>query len=119
MFEVIKGIAVLSLLLIFIIDVKYIQVILYNLLSILILVLLICGIVSWKNKNSYASYFVIAWIGYMIGGRITMSRDQGTLPFTFFTTHAAEIGSVMEVILLSMALSSRYQVYRKENSREV
>jgi two-component system, sensor histidine kinase LadS len=118
-FNLIVVIGLLSLPLMAVLDIRNIQHILYNLLSVEILLLLTAGIISWRKKNKYAGYFVIAWLGYLIGGLITMARDQALLPFNFFTTHAAELGSVMEVILLSIALSSRYQTYRKEKEEAI
>lgn len=108
------AVGLLSVPLMFLIDVIIIQAILYNLLSLLIPVLLISGIVSYRRGNRYAGFYIIAWLGYMIGGILILFRDQSILPFNFLTTHGVEIGSAMEVILLSLALSKRYQLFKKE-----
>jgi len=91
-----------------------VQNILYNLLSIQIFIMLACGIVSRRNGNAFATYYIVAWLGYMIGGLLILVRDQGLLPFNSITTHSAEAGSAMEIVLLSLALSKRYQTYRRE-----
>ncbi len=41
-------------------------------------------------------------------------RNAGTLPFGFWTSHSVEIGSALEVALISLALADQYRNMRKE-----
>ncbi|TAE13109.1 MAG: hypothetical protein EAZ95_11650 [Bacteroidetes bacterium] len=86
----------------------------YILLFILIILLLSSGIVSWRKGNRFAIYYVFAWFGYFLGGIVSMLSEQNAVPFVFATRYGAQIGSAMEVLLLSMALSRRYNAYKKE-----
>jgi signal transduction histidine kinase len=76
-------------------------------------------VVSWRNKNKYAALYTLAWTGYLLGGLVTMARDLGILGFNFFTTHAVEYGSALEVSLLAIALSARYNDFRKEKETAI
>ncbi|TAE17395.1 MAG: hypothetical protein EAZ95_06440 [Bacteroidetes bacterium] len=99
--------------------VVWIMHVLYNILSILVIVLLISGFISWRKKNRYAGYYILAWVGYLVGGICRMWADQAILPWNVVTHHGTEVGSAMEVMLLSLALSSRYNVYRKEKENAI
>ncbi len=76
--------------------------------------LILVGIVVWKKGNPYARFYVFAWVFYLSGGSIITLRNAGILPLNTLTTHGAEIGSVLEVMLLSLALSDRYRTMKKE-----
>ena len=78
--------------------------------------LIVTGIFVWTKGNHYARFYVFAWVFYLIGGSLITLRNAGILPVNLLTTHGAEIGSVLEVILLSMALSDRYRIIRKEKA---
>ncbi|TAF61540.1 MAG: hypothetical protein EAZ57_03560 [Cytophagales bacterium] len=89
----------------------------YAILSIQTPLLLYAGISSWRRGMTYAGYYTLAWIGYIVGGTLNLQRDMGGLPYSFWTTHGAEIGSALETVLLSLALSSRYQAFKKEKEK--
>ncbi len=76
--------------------------------------LLVTGIYCWIKGNKFARFFVLAWGTYIIGGLMITLRNSGTLPINFFTNHGANIGSALEVILISIALADRYRIIRKE-----
>ncbi|PIY10986.1 MAG: serine/threonine protein phosphatase [Flexibacter sp. CG_4_10_14_3_um_filter_32_15] len=76
--------------------------------------LLATGIYCWYKENKFARFFVLAWASYLIGGLMITLRNSGTLPINFWTNHGAEIGSALEVALISIALADRYRTIRKE-----
>ncbi|MBT32418.1 MAG: serine/threonine protein phosphatase [Thalassobius sp.] len=76
--------------------------------------LLVTGILAWRKGNRYARFYVFAWTFYLLGGSLITLRNAGILPVNLFTTHGAEIGSAMEVMLLSLALSDRYRIIKQE-----
>ena len=76
--------------------------------------LLSASIYCWTKGNKFARFFVLAWIVYIIGGLMITLRNSGSLPINFWTNHGAEIGSALEVILISMALADRYRIIKKE-----
>ncbi|MCC5944774.1 MAG: hypothetical protein JJT94_07540 [Bernardetiaceae bacterium] len=65
--------------------------------------LLAVGIWTWYKGNKAARFFVLAWSFYIVGGLIITLSNSGTLPATGLYRHLAEIGSAIEVVLLSLA----------------
>jgi signal transduction histidine kinase len=61
-----------------------------------------------------AIFFLIAWIVLLVAAFIFISKDFGILPYNFFTVYAMQIGSSLEVILLSFALADRINILKKE-----
>ncbi len=54
-----------------------------------------------------ARFYVIAWSSFLCGSVIFLLKTFGVLPHTFFTQNGWQIGSLLEMILLSMTLSTR------------
>ena len=72
------------------------------------------AVVSLRRGFLPAKYFTIAWSVFLLGALLTALRSLGVLPHNFFTVYSIQIGSVMEVILLSLALADRISILRKE-----
>ncbi|GAB4348264.1 MAG: hypothetical protein OHK0038_27780 [Flammeovirgaceae bacterium] len=83
-------------------------------LAIGVIIMLVAGIASWKAQHKVARYYILAWSMLLFGTFIIIFRNFGILPYNFITTHAVEIGSLMEATLLSLALSDKYSLMRKE-----
>ena len=71
------------------------------------------GIYAWVKGQATAKYYVIAWTFVLAGGAILALSKGGALPSNFFTDHAAQLGSMIEVVLLSFALAQRINVERQ------
>ncbi|ASP40059.1 hypothetical protein CHH28_15865 [Bacterioplanes sanyensis] len=79
-----------------------------NLLSTVITVsALTMGIRIWRRGEVAARYFCIAWVVFIIGMVFTNVRSLGWLPTNTLTLFSYQIGSFLEIILLSMALGER------------
>jgi len=61
-----------------------------------------------------ARFFVASWLVYVIGAFLVALRGLGLAPTNFITTYSIQIGSAIEVILLSLALADRINTLRKE-----
>ncbi|MGK7391216.1 MAG: 7TM diverse intracellular signaling domain-containing protein [Candidatus Cyclobacteriaceae bacterium M2_1C_046] len=79
--------------------------------------LLLTGIVVRVKGNTTATFYILAWTGYLMGGMAMTLRNVGILPATFLTDHGAEIGAVLDVFLLALALAYRYKQIRNEKSK--
>lgn len=66
-----------------------------------------------------ARVFLLAWAFLLLGTALYASVSFGLLPKNFFTEYGIQIGSAMEIILLSFALAYRYARLRSENERLV
>jgi len=73
----------------------------------------VAGIYAWVKGQVTAKYFVMAWTFILVGGAILALSKGGVLPSNFFTDHAAQLGSMIEVVLLSFALAQRINVERQ------
>ena len=72
-----------------------------------VLFLITLGFSSLLAGSRPARLFVIAWGAFLAGSIVFLLKNFGVLPHTFVTQHSWQIGSLLEMILLSMTLSSR------------
>jgi diguanylate cyclase (GGDEF)-like protein len=72
-----------------------------------VLFLITLGFTSLLAGSRPARLFVIAWGAFLAGSIVFLLKNFGVLPHTFVTQHSWQIGSLLEMILLSMTLSSR------------
>jgi signal transduction histidine kinase len=77
-------------------------------------VVIVAGIISWRQGNRAARFYLLAWAFLILSGLITSFRNFGFLAPGFFTTNCVRIASMVEAILLAMALADRYNLYKKE-----
>jgi len=71
--------------------------------------------IAIKKGYRPARLFLIAWATLLIGTFIYASVSFGLLPKVFITEYGIQIGSALEMILLSFALAYRYANLRNEN----
>lgn len=72
-----------------------------------VIFMLIMGSVSALAGSIPARYFLIAWGAFLAGSIVYLWKIFGVLPNTFMTQNSWQIGSLLEMILLSLTLSSR------------
>lgn len=77
---------------------------------------LLAGIYFWAKGNRSARLFTIAWLAFIIGLILANARSFGLIPTNDFTLFAYQIGSFIEVVLLSLALGDRILQLRREQS---
>ena len=65
------------------------------------------GIVSLLAGSRPARYYVTAWGAFLVGSVIFLLKNFGLVPHTFMSQHSWQIGALLEMVLLSMTLSSR------------
>ncbi|ARU54516.1 MAG: diguanylate cyclase [Pseudomonadales bacterium] len=61
------------------------------------------------SRQRYAALFSIAWTVFLFGVVCLALNKFGWIPRNFFTESAAQIGSAIEIMLLSYALAERLQ----------
>ena len=64
-----------------------------------------------------ARWFVLAWTLLLAGVAVLALRNLGWVPTNGLTTHAMQLGSALEMLLLSFALADRINILRRENER--
>ena len=80
-------------------------------------ILILGGIRSWAYGYMPARFYVIAWIPLIVGGVLYAMRAFGMTSNSLIATYGSQIGSALEVILLSLALGNRINYERKEKFR--
>lgn len=80
-------------------------------------VIFAAGILAWLRGMRVARYFIFAWTAFLIGGIVNTLMVLGYLPNVFLTMYASQIGSALEVGLLSLALADRINAMKEERTR--
>ncbi len=77
-----------------------------------VFLLLLAGIFGLRWIRRQAVFYLIAWSIFLIGSFLNIARDFGVLPHTFITAWGQQIGSAMQVLLLSIGLADRINIMR-------
>lgn len=72
------------------------------------------GVLCLLRNGPGARFFLVAWAVLLVGVAVTGARNFGWLPTNDLTSYAMQIGSALEMLLLSSALADRINSLRKE-----
>jgi len=72
------------------------------------------GVVCLLNGKHGARYFLVAWSLLLLGVGMLGLRNFNWVPTTFVTSYGMQIGSALEMLLLSFALADRINHMRRE-----
>ena len=76
-------------------------------------VLLLTGVICVARRVPGARIFVLAWLALLIGGSLLALRNFALIPSSFITINAMQIGSAMEMLLLSLGLAARFNKLKR------
>jgi len=79
----------------------------------------VATIVVLRRGYAPAWLFLLAWAMFLMGTFVFSLLAFGLLPKNLFTEYGVQIGSALEMLLLSVALGYRYASLRNENERIV
>jgi diguanylate cyclase (GGDEF)-like protein len=82
-----------------------------------VLWVVVAAIVGVRRGYMPARLFLLAWALFLTGTAMIAALAFGILPKNMLTEYGVQIGSAMEMLLLSIALSHRYAALRNENER--
>lgn len=74
----------------------------------------VVGAILTNRGNRTAKFFLTAWSIFLASVVVFALRNFGVLPYNNFTIYALQIGSALEVVLLSFALADKINILRKE-----
>ncbi|MCJ7956275.1 MAG: ATP-binding protein [Pseudomonas sp.] len=77
----------------------------------------VAAIKAWYCGQRMARYFIIAWSAFLLGGVVNTMMVLGYLPNMFLTMYASQLGSAIEVALLSLALADRINGMREQQAQ--
>jgi len=79
----------------------------------------VSAILIFRKGFKPASFFLLASIFFVVGMLLLALEKLSLIPSTFFTEYSIQIGSALEVILLSLALAYKINLTEKEKKRAV
>jgi len=78
---------------------------------------LFTGWAALRRGYSPAKFFVLAWVIYILGIILWALKSFGVIPANFITEYAVQVGSALEVMLLTLALGDKMnQVYYERDA---
>jgi len=77
-----------------------------------VFVIIIASIISREYRP--AKFFLLAWSVFLASVVVFVSMNFNVLPYNEFTYYSLQIGSALEVVLLSFALADKINILRKE-----
>lgn len=75
---------------------------------------MVLAITSWMRGHTAARYYMLAWTTMLAGGAVLAMNKFNIIPRNFFTENVMQIGFVIEVILLSLALADRLNQEKRQ-----
>lgn len=82
-----------------------------------VLCMFITAYVTLRRGYKPAKFFLIAWSFLLMSITVYILKDFNFLPYNSITENSMQIGSALEVVLLSMALADRINIYKKEKEQ--
>lgn len=82
-----------------------------------VLCIMTSAVVCLIKRFRPARYFFVSWAVLLLGMLAYTLKTFSLLPANFITEYAIQIGSVLEVLLLSLALADRIKILQDENQR--
>ncbi|MFE8034837.1 7TM diverse intracellular signaling domain-containing protein [Thiohalocapsa marina] len=72
------------------------------------------GVQGLRNGVTSARFFLLAWTILLVGTALLGARNLGLVPTSFLTRYAMQMGSALEMLLLSFALAERINDLRRQ-----
>jgi diguanylate cyclase (GGDEF)-like protein len=76
----------------------------------------IVGIKTLQKGSPGARYFLLAWTILLAGVAVMALRNMGWLPTNWLTLNLMQIGSALEMLLLSFALADRINIVQRDKT---
>ena len=81
------------------------------------ILILLAAIISYRMGISTAKYFLVAFSLLILGILIALFKNFGILPRVFITEYSIQIGSAIELIMLSLALAENVKYLKLEKEK--
>jgi two-component system, sensor histidine kinase LadS len=112
-------IAIFNLVIMIVLMLNYTLALYLVMISTVLLIFLVftTTVLCWKRGNVAARYLFLGWFVFLISGLVTSLSDAGMLSVNAFTSYAPLIGSVIEMLLFSLALADKVKLLQKEKEK--
>jgi signal transduction histidine kinase len=91
--------------------------ILHSIAFLAVMYILFLAIYIWIQGSQAALFFLVAWAVMLVSALIFILQLSNVLQSDNFTRNALQVGSALEVVLLSFALAYRINYYRLEKEK--
>lgn len=81
------------------------------------ILILLAAIISYRMGISTAKYFLVAFSLLILGILAALFKNFGILPRVFITEYSIQIGSAIELIMLSLALAENVKYLKLEKEK--
>jgi diguanylate cyclase len=78
------------------------------------ILIMITGLLSWYRGNRAARFFSLAWVIYAFGSTTLVLSRFGVIANNAITHHAATLGLLVEIVMLSLALSDKHRMLNRK-----
>ena len=75
------------------------------------------GTLRYRDGVAAARFYLVAWSSFLAGIIVYVLKTYALLPENALTEYAIQVGSALEVVLLSFAIAHRYKAMREEKLR--
>ncbi|WP_341937720.1 sensor domain-containing diguanylate cyclase [Marinimicrobium sp. C2-29] len=75
------------------------------------------GCYLWWKGQPLARLYVIAWSVFLLGNVLYNLEKAGILSYSAFSEHIVQVGTVIQVLLLSLALAQRINLERQQRQQ--
>jgi len=113
--EILQLVFIVSLVVMPLMDYASVIVPLTGLIMTAVIFMLVLGTTSALSGSRPARFYLLAWGSFLAGSIVFLLKTFGVLPHTFLTQNGWQIGSLIEMILLSMTLSSRMNELKNQS----
>ncbi|MEE2729701.1 MAG: 7TM diverse intracellular signaling domain-containing protein [Pseudomonadota bacterium] len=70
----------------------------------------------FQGKNA-AHYYLIGWLGFLIGGVMNVLRAFDIIDVSFLSTYGSQIGSLFTLVILNMGLTDQFREVQRLSER--
>jgi PAS domain S-box-containing protein len=81
------------------------------------LTMLLAGFASWRQGYYAARYFLLAWLIFLVTVIIVNLSRLGFLPSNTLTEYSYQIGGILLILLLSVALADRINLFKRDKEK--
>lgn len=82
--------------------------------TIYVIFLATVSLLVWRKGNPHALYLVWAWLIYAIGVIVLVLYNRNVIGESFWTSHGLQICTLLDIVILSLAMSNRYKLMNQE-----
>ncbi|MBP7736142.1 MAG: hypothetical protein KA369_09245 [Spirochaetes bacterium] len=90
---------------------------------VLAIILIVTGVIRWRQGSRPARFFLIAWGALILGACVYILKAVRVLPESFITHQGVPLGGAVQMVLLSLGLADKIrtmniEVYKLKDSIE-